>query len=496
MLKNPIKLLNMAQSDAPNYANNFLNVILTFIISFTICLYFGTGVFSDPDMGWHIKAGEIIWQSGAIPFKDNLTFTSDQRWYNLSWSWDILMYWVFTAFGESGLVYLQALLFAALIGSLYASTLYFKEFSTDTRAIITTISGLLVWDVLYLRPQLISYFLALIALLLLSNRKSYSLYLIPLLTIIWVNIHGSFIVMYTVLAAFILGALYERNYSWFKTLIFISALSTIALLINPLGYKVIIGVARTLDSTITAYISEWMPFTFGAEYAATLCITILLIIGGFTNDKIPMSYRVLALLWLLAALCSKRSFGFFGILALPYFGYALNPIVQKSSSKFVFTRQYKTLLTLAFAIMAVLSPFKDKIPYFQEKEVRNTQKVPLDAINFLNKNCNNAKIFNDYNLGGYLALYVNPNIKYFIDGRAGTAFSEEFIKKYLNGVIGPSDIESVLTKYPVDAAFVSNDLFYKTTYHKYFANWNKIYKDNKVTIYRNRNSKACKGLKY
>ncbi len=466
--------------------DSIINFIFILVLAYTGAIFFGRDVFADPDSGWHIKAGEIIWKTLSIPSHDTLTFTSDQQWYNLSWAWDVLVYLTYNTFHKIGLQHLQALLFTLSIASIYAVASSFKNFNVDTKAVITALGSLLIWDVLYLRPQLFSYVLAAIMLILLDRRKyTYSL---PFIALVWANIHGSFIIMYTVFFAFILEAIYEKNYSWLKTLIMVTLFSSIAFLLNPIGYKIFIGVSRTLDSAITSYINEWMPFTFGREYGASMVIMILIITGGFADVKIPISHRVLAFIWVVAALTSRRSFGFLGVLAIPYLGYVLNALIAKSPSQVKLGAIYKIGLIGILTALVIFSPLlKGNIRYFQD----DNSKVPYKAIDFINANCSKGKIFNDYNIGGYLALGLKDDIKYFIDGRAGTAFSEDLIKKYLSASSGASDISGLLKSYPVNIAIISNEFIMRTSYNNYFANWKIIYKDEKVSIYQSRGSKIC-----
>lgn len=460
--------------------NYSINQLLLFALSFAICLYFGRDVFADPDTAWHIKAGEIIWSLKHIPTHDSLTFSSDQQWYNLSWLWDIAVYLIYHSFGVAGLAYFKAFLYAGLLSYSYHYLSTLQKFSNDTLAVAITLVGLILWDLLYLRPQLASYLFA-IAVVSHLNSGSKRHFVIPLITLLWANTHGSFLISFVILGLHFIPPIIEKDFREFKKLLMISLFSAALVLINPLGYNIVTAVVRTLGSDITPYISEWQPFTFGQQYSFTLIIIILLTLGGYTTASIPLIYRMLSFTWLIMAMMSKRNFGYFAVFSLGYLAYLLDPIISKAPSKYNLPHTAKLLLCFVM--------FATAAAYLQLKK-DDFAHVPIKGISFINDNCRGAKIFNDYNYGGYLALWLKNN-QYFIDGRAGVIFSEKFIRKYLSSFYIDHSIQPLLDEYHLDLAIINNNLKNQTSYFSYFASWDTIYQDNMVTIYKNKNSKVC-----
>ncbi|MCE2991491.1 MAG: hypothetical protein LW825_00985 [Candidatus Jidaibacter sp.] len=474
-------------SQSPKKWTDLINLCFVLVVSFIIASLFSKNIFIDPDAAWHIKAGEIIIKGNSIPVHDTLTFTSDQQWYNLSWAWDIAVYYIYQFSGEDGLYFLQSLLFALTIALVYLICVSFKSFNADTKAVTTTLAALLLWDSLYARPQMLTYMLSGLTLFIIYKKEIKLLFILPIITILWVNTHGSFIVIYTILFAFMVQSIYEKDYAWLRALIIVALFCFASILINPLGYKIFIAVFRTLNSVITSYISEWLPFSFGHQYGPSMVIIILMMVGGFADRRIPVAYRILAFIWLLASLASRRSFGYFAVLAVPYLGYALEPIIAMSPSKFVLSNRLKVIALIIFAIMGSVAA-----PYLQGSRADVSDKIPLEAIKFLNHNCKGARVFNEYNIGGYLALWTEGNNRYFIDGRAGTVFSESFLDEYLKIFMDDSDLKGLLDKHQVDTAIIGSQSLKIVSYNKVFSQWRKIYKDDKFVIYTRKGSEACK----
>ncbi|MDF3047046.1 MAG: hypothetical protein K0R73_164 [Candidatus Midichloriaceae bacterium] len=466
---------------------DLINLLFVFGLSFVIAILFKDNIFIDPDVAWHIKAGEIIVKNNVIPTHDMLTFTSDQQWYNLSWVWDVLVYHIYQFSGDAGLYFLQSLLFALTIALGYLMCLSFKGFNPDTKAIVTTLSALLLWDSLYARPQMFTYMLCGLALFIIFKREIKLLFILPIIAMVWANMHGSFIAIYTIIFAFIVQSIYERDYVWLRALIVVLIFCFLSILVNPLGYKIFIAVFRTLNSCITGYIAEWLPFSFGHQYGPSMVIIILMMVGAFADSRIPVAYRLLAFAWLLASLASRRNFGYFAVLAIPYLGYALEPIIAARPSKFIFSNRLKIIALFTIFVIGGIAA-----PYLQRTNESNAAKMPLEAIKYLNQNCKGARVFNEYNIGGYLALWMTSDNKYFIDGRAGTVFSELFLDEYLKVFMGEGDLKELLDKYKVDAAIIRGDALKMISYNKAFSQWKKIYKDDKFVIYTRKGSKTCK----
>jgi hypothetical protein len=56
---------------------------------------------------------------------------------------------------------------------------------------------------------------------------------------------------------------------------------------------------------------------------------------------------------------------------------------------------------------------------------------PVEAMNLIEANHIEGKVFNFYNWGGYIDLRTQGRLQVFIDGRAGTAFDEKTYRQYL-----------------------------------------------------------------
>jgi hypothetical protein len=477
---------------------------LFFLLPLCIALYFGPDVFLDPDSAWHLRSGQMIWISGQVPHVESWAISGDQRWYNISWLWAALTYVVFLWSGEFGLYMMQALLISTATWSLFhvSKALLPDGYSLETRAVAVALSGLLMWDVLALRPQLITYIIALMALRLTATGRLF--WLAPL-TVLWSNLHGSFILVYTIIGAFGLAELHAANEAqiwskrWagfcsvFKKWFWPSVLCALAPLLNPDGYHIVVGVLRTLNSVITAFIMEWRPFSFGGAYGSSLLIGVLLLLGG-VRAEIGLPYKVLGVIWLFAALGAQRNFGYFAILGMPYIAAAINGWIEYSRvvRPNEVWQHWSPVACIVGGVVAMLLYFSLDVWKTPDRSA-----MPLGAITFINEQCSaDARIFNEYNTGGYLAWWLRRDVKYFIDGRAGTAFSEAMLRQYLDAVNLRQEgaLTALLQEYKMNVAIVSVGMLQAVINQQAFSKWKRVYDDGKYIVFQRRNAGVCKAI--
>lgn len=106
--------------------------ILLLLVFFFIFAVFNAKIW-DPDLWWHLKTGEYIAQTKALPSTDPFAFTSLPKdpihpeskriKFILSQYWiaQLIFYWVYKAFTLQGIIYMRALILTLLMLLLYRS---------------------------------------------------------------------------------------------------------------------------------------------------------------------------------------------------------------------------------------------------------------------------------------------------------------------------------------------------------------------------------------
>ena len=93
--------------------------LVAFLITLFYCLFLFSGyqkLFRDSDAGWHIRTGESILSTRALPHTDPYSFTrSGHPWFAWEWGSDALTGAVYMAGGLSGVALFYALAIATSV---------------------------------------------------------------------------------------------------------------------------------------------------------------------------------------------------------------------------------------------------------------------------------------------------------------------------------------------------------------------------------------------
>ena len=167
-----------------------LGALLVLMTMFTI-----RSRFSDPDMWWHLKTGEIIWNTHSIPATDLFSFTAyGHAWTAQEWLSELTIFAAWKLGGYTGLMLWFCVLASLLMLAAYLlCTLY------SGNCKVAFLGGVAVWLFstigLAIRPHMIGYLLLICELLVLHLgrvRNARWFLLLPPLFALWINFHSSF----------------------------------------------------------------------------------------------------------------------------------------------------------------------------------------------------------------------------------------------------------------------------------------------------------------
>ncbi len=248
------------------------------------------------DYWWHLVMGRHIALTGHIPSTNLFLYTlpADLPFQNQPWLGQLAMYRVFELLGHGGGVWVRNALLAVALGLVAFAGL---RRSDSARAVggLTLVAGLVAYPVLTVRTRMFAFvpFAAILYLCVgyLEGRLSRRwLVLVPPLTALWANLHGSFVLGPAVVGACAAGALWERlvgdNDSWSRA-VDLGATTVAAVVagsLTPLGlgtYQYVFGL--TVTSSVARSVSEWMPpdvQTFGGVVFLAVAVASLLLLAS------------------------------------------------------------------------------------------------------------------------------------------------------------------------------------------------------------------------
>jgi len=169
----------------------------------------------DSSIGWHIRNGEQILSTGTIPHQDSFSATmSGHAWFAWEWLYDVAVGALDRTAGLNGVVWLTALLVALTFALLFRHT-YFRSRNLPLALVLVLLTFCAATVHLLARPHIVTWLLVLVWWRILEQvleegcrRKL--LWLAPLM-ILWVNVHGGFLLGMVLTGIALVASLWDRG---------------------------------------------------------------------------------------------------------------------------------------------------------------------------------------------------------------------------------------------------------------------------------------------
>jgi hypothetical protein len=415
--------------------------------------------FNNADTWWHLKLGEVIWNTHAVPRTDTFSFTTNHHSYiPHEWLSQLTIYAVFHFGGYTGLM-----LWLCVIASLVALAGYALCWLHSGSGRVAFLGALGIWFFatigFSIRPELLGHFFLICELLIISLgriRSARWFFLLPPLFAVWVNCHGSFFFGIAVIAAILFCSFFEfrsgllASIRWPKSdrnrLAVCFGLSVAALFINPVGPKLIwypldLMFKQQLNLGI---VTEWQPTPFDdmRAWGLLLIAGLLLLLPLIKRIDITLQELVLTALAFGSAVQHQRMLVIFGIFAMP----VICRMVALGS--YTARRERNRLLPNGLILLLATAVIAFGFPSTRNLVEQVNAGNPAKALEFVRNSGLSGRMLNDYDAGGYL-IWAAPEHPVFIDGRADIFEWTGVFKDYLKWVMLREDPRVILDKYRI-----------------------------------------------
>ena len=203
------------------------------------------------------------WISRAIPTVDSWTFTAfGLPWLDQQWGAQVILELVDRLGGWTGLVVFRAALVGLIFGCLLAIGLR-RGLGARRASWLTLAAFVVASPALALRPQLLGMACFAIVLLLVADRRDHParLWLVPVVVVLWANMHGSFFLGPLVVGLAWLQDVNDKVARPHRTLA-VAIVSAAAACLTPFGPMVwAYAVGLSTNPGVAGRISEWQPTT-------------------------------------------------------------------------------------------------------------------------------------------------------------------------------------------------------------------------------------------
>lgn len=471
-------------------------IVLTFWTLFYILIFSlllnNSFSYLDPDLGWHLRAGEDIAITKSVNPQNfyNHSYTGD--WVNHEWLGDYLSFFIFKQLGYFWLnIFFVLLILVSLLSLTIITYRRLGSRALIPLAILQLLGVLASLPHLGVRLQEFSWLLLILELGIVSHwlktRQTKLLLLLPPLFLLWANLHGSFLFGLALLGLLVVIAILEKIVYRLRavnsiikpirlsnqSLLSFSAcflLSGLATLINPYNLKLYSFLTGYRNTAYLNLIQEWLPpYVFPIEYFRFIYLGILIfaLISYFKKARqaqlsLLNSWQVVLIIISLGLFFMARRFFplVFIITLLPL----LEILVQTISTKLIPLFQLNKLtISLSLVVLGLsASSLLLSTQYTNDPFFSYCDKYPCQAITWLKdqSSLDNYQLFNSYGWGGYLA-WTLPELKTFIDGRLPQLAINDhtFIEEYFSFFNEEENLEKKLADYHINLVLISQNEF-------------------------------------
>jgi len=411
--------------------------------------------FRESDSFYHLKTGQVIWETGVVPTRDIFSYTAPGApWVTHEWLAEAILYGIFALAGYWGVMAFVACLGGATYLLLY---LFVRRRGAGQIVSVMTllILGSLTFKLWIPRPQTFG-FLGLAGLLYLLERYRTTaerryLWFAVLVIWFWANMHASFVLGLGVILWSFLSELWKRR-SVDRPLLWAFFAAGLLAFVNPNGASVYTYLLAIQPTAAALSVAEWKPIQAFLDQPDSLLLILEIIFCSFIvirqalrrGKDIDLTMAGLFLGAAAAPFVSIRYIGYWPMLASGAFALAVSDLLSERRKKF----RPDVLVALAGAVLLLAAVAR--YPSFP-RDYYVDYAVPVRAVDFIEGTSLRGPFFNLYNSGGYLIWRLWPSEKVFIDGRS-EVYAGRPVEELLD-IVGdlPGGVELRDEKYHVNA---------------------------------------------
>jgi hypothetical protein len=500
-----------------------------------------TRLLGDAGIGWHIRTGQLIVATHSIPRVDPFSSTmAGQPWFAWEWLYDVVVGALDRVAGLNGVVVFTALIIAITFFWTFRLLL-----SRGTNFLVALVLVLLAASAAMIhflaRPHVVSWLFAVLwfcmldtswksgeksndGSLMVFRRSNRSLWLLPPLMLVWVNVHGGFLLGFVLLAIYGLDAAWR----WFRlkedhfedalekiragnrarNLAGIGLLTALATFVNPYGWKLHLHIYRYLSNRfLMDHIDEFQSPNFHGVaqkcFAVLLLLTLVALAVSPRDEqgrRISLAHGLLLLFAVYSGLYASRNIPVSALLIILVIGPRLSSAYQRlaatltkrnaSRHQLPSSRQFlERMQTIESSLGGHLWPIAAIVVTcwigFHGGKLGSrplmtahfdSKRFPVTAVSYLEEQKILEPVLTPDYWGGYLIYRLYPQVKVVIDDRHDL-YGEKLLKSYLKMMHVEPAWQDFLREHDVHLIVVPKDSALANILRE-TGNWKPMYEDD------------------
>lgn len=440
----------------------------------------------ESDVWWHLRSGQDTLASGSPVLVDDYSFTRlGQPWINHSWLAQVLLIVVFKLGGFFGLGLIVALVASGMMAMVYKQ-MNGSPLLKAVSIILSSVVAAWVWSP---RPQIFSLLLfSLVGWILFRYKwqRRGSLWILPVIFILWSNLHAGYTLGFIMLGVYLAGEIMNKGFSrpddagmdWksIRHIFLVSVVSLGAVLINPNGIETWLVPFKTVNiETLRQLIDEWSsPDFHQIALQPFLWLFFLTIIAISMSPKKVDAVDLIGIIgFAYMAFLAKRNYGPFALFCAPVLVRYLGPWINQLSNAFFeklpeslkkfssgsaeqgnVNPKVRQIINLCLVAMIALVGLAKLYIVTQPSLVSayEGQYYPAGAVAYLKHNPQTGNLFNSYGWGGYL-IWNLPESRVFIDGRTDL-YGDDILIDWLNVIQAETGWQDIMDEWEIGVALL------------------------------------------
>ncbi|MFA5886710.1 MAG: hypothetical protein WC863_02920 [Patescibacteria group bacterium] len=445
------------------------------------------------DLGRHLANGRIVWSDARVLFTNFYSYTEPNfPFLNHHWLAGVIFYLIYLTGGFKLLSVFNIILVSAAF--ILAFRLARRQANFYLIALLSIPTIFLLSERVEIRPEIISYLLIILVWLIIDRvavSKNYRrlLWLLPIF-VFWVNTHiyffiGLALLGFKFLAEFLppfFSNFRSPEFDWLKSLkagyaaakiwLKILGAAILACLINPSHIKALFYPFTILHNSgyeivenKTIWFLEQLMVNYNFSFFKIL-LGVLIISWLFyflLLRKLPLFNLLITIFFVFFSLLAVRNLAISGLVFLVLISDNLSAIIFCLQERLQLSFDESGRLRLIFAGGLIFLIFSSFVYLWQtaarqDNFIRQSlgwglNQGALESAEFFKASKLSGPIFNNYDLGSYLAFNLYPQEKIFVDNRP-EAYSQKFFSDiYKPMQSDPAKWQEYSTKYKIKTVY-------------------------------------------
>ncbi len=412
---------------------------------------------SDPDVYWHLAAGELIAGQGLVD-KDPWSFASSNTWLLHEWLSELAMYGSYTVGGYAGVATLRAAVVGALVAFILISCR--RVARPDIAAVVGTLALFATLPSSAERPQLLSWLLLAAVCPWLRRcvaRGQVPWALIPI-TWLWANLHGLWLTALVLYGALLVGLVTDLGRDrWRQARRFVAVGLGSALVpaLTPVGPRLLTAPLHVRE--YARFVTEWEPPSVMSPATAGALAIAAVVVVGWAREGSRVDAPTIAFVGAATAMGLSYS------RTVPVLAIAVAPLAAETLQRWTghdrppvsFNRrvwiEWGVVAVTGAVLFAVLLPRTESVTALMSSPGTSEQRMRT-ASHELDQLPGRARVINEYEIGGWL-LWNARDTSPAIDGRT-EIYEVDYVADYINALAARPGWEEFTNKLHADAALL------------------------------------------